>query len=69
MGAIVVVIVWKMDLQLPVKSVPISTKKKVVSLNSAHGKVYSIQLYATEFVSDLRQVYGFLRVLLFPPLI
>jgi len=29
MGAIMVVIVWKMDLQLPVQSVPISTKKKL----------------------------------------
>ena len=30
-----------MDLQLPVQSVPITTK--VVSLNPAHGEVYSIQ--------------------------
>jgi hypothetical protein len=32
-----------MDLQLPEQSVPITTK--VVSLNPAHGKVYSIQHY------------------------
>ena len=32
-----------------------------------HGKVYSIQLYVIKFVSDLRQVGGFLRVLRFPP--
>jgi hypothetical protein len=32
-----------MDLQLPVQSVPITTE--VVSLNHAHGKMYSIQLY------------------------
>ena len=36
----------------------------VVSLNPAHSKVYSIQHYVIKFVSDLRQVSGFLR---FPP--
>jgi hypothetical protein len=40
---------------------------KVVSLNSAHGEVYKIQHYVIKFVSDLRQVGGFLRVLWFPP--
>ena len=35
--------------------------------NPAHGEVYSIQLYVIDFVSDLRQVGGFIRVLLFPP--
>ena len=46
-------------LQLPVQSVPITTK--------IHGKMYSIQLYVIKFVfvSDLRQVDGFLRVLRF----
>ena len=39
--------------------VPILTK--VVSSNPAHGDVYSIQHYVIEFVSDLRQVGGFLR--------
>ena len=34
---------------------------KVVSSNSAHGEVYSIQHYVIKFVSDLRQVGGFLR--------
>jgi hypothetical protein len=48
-----------MDLQLPVQSVPITTK--VVSLNSAHGEVYSIQQYVIKFVSDLQQVGGFLH--------
>ena len=33
-GAIVVVIVWYLDLQLPVQSVPITTK--VVSSNPSH---------------------------------
>ena len=37
---------------------------KVVSLNPAHDKVYSIQQYVIKFVSDLRQVAGFLQ---FPP--
>ena len=32
-----------------------------------HGKVYSIQHYVIKFVSDLRQVGGFLQVLWFPP--
>ena len=30
------------------------------------GEVYSLQLYVIKFVSDLRQVSGFLRVLWFP---
>jgi hypothetical protein len=34
---------------------------KVVSSNSAHGKVYLIQRYVMKFVSDLQQVGGFLR--------
>ena len=36
---------------------------------SAHGEVYSIQHYdnVIKFVSDLRQVDGFLQVLQFPP--
>ena len=35
--------------------------------NPIHGKVYSIQHYVIKFVSDLRQVGGFLWVLWFPP--
>jgi hypothetical protein len=54
-----------LDLQLPVQSVPITTN--IVSLNPVHGKVYSIQHYVIKFVSDLRQVVGFLWVLWFPP--
>jgi hypothetical protein len=37
----------------------------VVSLNPTHGEVYSIQHHVIKFVSDLRQVGGFLRVLQF----
>jgi hypothetical protein len=33
--------------------------------NRAHGDVYSIQQYAIQFVRDLRQIGGFLRVLPF----
>ena len=47
------------------QSVPITTK--VVSSNTAHGEVYSIQHYVIKFVSDLPQVGGFLRVLQFSP--
>jgi hypothetical protein len=44
------------------QSVPITG---VMNSNSAHGEVYSIQ-YVMKFVSDLRQVGDFLRVLRFP---
>jgi hypothetical protein len=40
---------------------------KVVSSNPAHGEVYSIQHYVIRFVSDLRQVGGYLQVLRFSP--
>jgi hypothetical protein len=63
--AVVLVIVWYLDLQLPMQSVPTTTK--IVSLNPAHGKVYPIQYYVIKFVSDLRQINGLLRVLWFPP--
>jgi hypothetical protein len=39
-GVVVVVIVWYLNLQLPVQSVFINIK--AVSSNPAHGKVYSI---------------------------
>ena len=45
------------------QSMPITAK--FVSLNPAHGEVYSIQHYVIKFISDLRQV-GFLRVPRFP---
>jgi gamma-glutamylcyclotransferase (GGCT)/AIG2-like uncharacterized protein YtfP len=46
------------DLQLRVQSVPLPTE--VVSSNPVHGEVYSIQHYVIKFLSDLRQVGGFL---------
>ena len=45
------------------QAVPITTR--VVSLNPAHGEVYSIKHYEIKFVSDLRQVSGFLLVIWF----
>jgi hypothetical protein len=60
-----VVIVCSLDLQLPVQSVPITTN--FVSLNKAHGEAFSVEHYVIKFVTDLRQVCGFLRVLRFPP--
>ena len=59
-GAVVVEMVWLLNLQLPMQSVPITTK--IMNSNPVHGEVYSIK-----FVSDLRQVCGFLWVLRFPP--
>ena len=58
-------IVWLLDLQLHVQSVPITTK--VVSLDPAHSEVYSIQHYVIKFVKDLRHVSGFLPVSRFRP--
>ena len=48
-------IIWYLDLQLPVQLVPIATK--VVCLNPVYGEVYSVQHYVIKFVSDLRQVW------------
>ena len=45
-GAVVVMIVWQLDLQLPMQSVPIITK--VVSLNPVDGEMYSIQHYCDQ---------------------
>jgi hypothetical protein len=50
---------------IPVQSVHITTE--VVSTNPVDGEVCSIQHYEIKFVSDLRQVGGFLWVLRFPP--
>jgi hypothetical protein len=53
--------IWQLDLQLPMKSVHITTK--VVSLNPTHGEVYLLQHYVIKFVSDWQQVSGFLRLM------
>ena len=52
-GDVVVVIVWQLDLQLPLQVVSIVTN--VVSSNPTNGEMYSIQRYVIKFVSDLRQ--------------
>jgi len=44
-----------------VQSVPITTK--VISSSPVHGEVYAIQHYMIEFLSDLRQIGGFHRIL------
>ena len=62
-GNVLVVIVWWLDFQLLVQSVPIMTN--IVNSSPVRGEVYSIQHYAIKFVSGLRQVGGFLRILLF----
>jgi len=50
------------------QAMPVTTN--FVKSNPAHGEVYSIQHYVIlikKFVSDLRQVGGFLELLQFPP--
>jgi hypothetical protein len=54
-----------LDLQLPMQSMPITTD--VYEFESRSSEVYLIQHYGIKFVSDLRQVGVFLRVLRFPP--
>jgi hypothetical protein len=58
-GAVMVMFVWKLDLQLPVQTMLITTK--VMGFNPAHGKVYLIQHCVIKFISDLWQVSGFLH--------
>ena len=43
-------VVWLLDLQLPLQSVSITTK--VVSSKPAHGEVHSIKHNVIQFVSD-----------------
>ena len=54
-GAIVVVIVWQLNLQLPMMpSLPITTN--VVRSNPTHCHVYSIQHYVIKFVNCFLRV-------------
>ena len=64
-GAIVVMIVWYLNFKLPMQSVIITNV--VVTSNPVDCEVYWIQHCVIKFVSDLRQVSDFLRVLQFPP--
>jgi hypothetical protein len=59
---IVIVHITLYNLQLPMQSVPITTE--VVSLNRDQARCTHIVI---KFVSDLRQIDGFLRVLRFLP--
>ena len=52
---VVVVIIWSLDLKLPVQSVSITIK--VVSSNHVQDEVCSIQHYVIKFVSDLRHFF------------
>ena len=52
-------------LQLPIQSVHIIIK--AVSSNPAYGEMYPKQLQVIQYVGDLWQVGGFLRVLWFLP--
>ena len=61
----IIISVGVVDLQLPVQSVPITTK--VMNSNPVYDDVYLIQHYVIKFVSELPQVGGFLRILQFPP--
>jgi len=52
--AVMVVIVWQLDLQLPMQSVHFESQPE-----------RGVQHYVIKFVSDLRHVDGFVRVLRF----
>jgi len=58
-GAIVFVIVWQLNLQLPMPYITTN----VVSLNPAKARCTRYNIYVIKFVSDLQQVGGFLWVL------
>jgi hypothetical protein len=60
-GVVLVVIVWLLDLQLPVQLVSIITK--VVSLNPVHGEVYSMQHCMIKFIyiASVINIQYFLR--------
>ena len=60
-----VVAIIVQDFQVPVHSMPITTK--VVCSNPAHGEIYSILHYVIKCISDLQQVGDFLRIFRFSP--
>ena len=60
-----VVIVWLLGLQLHMESVPIITTKSC-EFESCSGRKALDKHYVIKFVSDLRHISGFLRVLWFP---
>jgi len=73
-GAVVAVIVWYVDLRLPMQPQHIATLSTIYlhfvatlhcEFESRSGR--GVQFYVIKFVCDMRQVGGFLRVLRFPP--
>ena len=60
-----VVMVWLLDLQLPMQSVLITTN--VVGSNPTRGQVYLKQHYVIKFVSELQHFSVFFQALRFPP--
>jgi len=63
-GVVVVVIVW---VGFTTTYAISAYHHKRCQFKSRSCEVYSIQHYVIKFVSDLRQVGGFLRILQFPP--
>jgi hypothetical protein len=55
-GAVVAVIVWKLGLQLPMQSVPITTD--VVSSNLDQGEVYNIMWKSLSVTCDRSVVFS-----------
>jgi hypothetical protein len=56
-----------MEIQFVPNCLMVIVATNVVNSHPANGEVYSILHYVIKFVSDLRQVGGFLHVLRFPP--
>ena len=63
---VLVVMVWEVDLQLLIESIPITTNFASSDPTQARCTQYNINRYLKKFVSDVRQVSGFLSVLQFP---
>jgi plasmid replication initiation protein len=55
-GAVVVVIVWLLDLQPPMQSMPITTD--VMSSNLDQGEVYNIMWYSLSVTCDRSVVFS-----------
>ena len=60
--SIITILYWdRRDRDRLVHVQPVLITTKVVNSNPVQGEVYSIQRYVIKFVSDLRNVGGFLR--------
>jgi hypothetical protein len=58
---------WKYKMYRITNWIYITLNWQKTRANPAHGEVYSIQHNVIKFVSDLRQVGGFIRILRFRP--